>query len=71
MKDKIGTSININNGFPAIWIINHRHFFFFFKPFAVSLHGFPVGTVVNNLPANTGDPRVVGSIPGWGRSPGR
>ena len=28
---------------------------------------FPGGSVVKNLPANTGD---VGSIPGWGRSPG-
>ena len=26
--------------------------------------------VVNNPPANTGDLRDVGSIPGWGRSPG-
>ena len=26
--------------------------------------------VVNNLPANAGDVRDVGSIPGWGRSPG-
>ena len=27
--------------------------------------------VVNNLPANAGDVRDKGSIPGWGRSPGR
>ena len=26
--------------------------------------------VVKNLPANAGDPRYVGSIPGLGRSPG-
>ena len=26
--------------------------------------------VVKNLPANAGDPRDVGSIPGWGRFPG-
>ena len=26
--------------------------------------------VVKNLPANAGDIRDVGSIPGWGRSPG-
>ena len=32
--------------------------------------GFPGGTVVKNLPANTGDPRDAGSIPGSGRSPG-
>ena len=29
---------------------------------------FPVGSVVKNLPANAGD---TGSIPGWGRFPGR
>ena len=32
--------------------------------------GFPGGTVVKNLPTNVGDARDVGSIPGWGRSPG-
>ena len=26
--------------------------------------------MVKNLPANAGDVREVGSIPGWGRSPG-
>ena len=31
------------------------------------LLGFPSGSVVKNLPANTGD---AGSIPEWGRSPG-
>jgi len=30
--------------------------------------GFPGGSVVKNQPANAGD---TGSIPGWGRSPGR
>ena len=33
--------------------------------------GFPDGLVVNNLPAPAGDAGDVGSIPGWGRSPGR
>ena len=32
--------------------------------------GFPGGTVVKNLPANTGDTRDMGSIPNSGRSPG-
>ena len=32
--------------------------------------GFPGGTVVKNQPANAGDARDTGSIPGWGRSPG-
>ena len=33
--------------------------------------GFPVGSVVKNLPANAGDARYTGSIPGLGISPGR
>ena len=32
--------------------------------------GFPGGSVVGNLPANAGDTRDLGSIPGLGRSPG-
>ena len=32
--------------------------------------GFQVTPVVKNLPANAGDGRDVGSIPGWGRSSG-
>ena len=32
--------------------------------------GFPGGSVVNNLPANSGDVRDTGSILGLGRSPG-
>ena len=31
---------------------------------------FPGGSVVKNLPANAGDTRDMGSIPGWGRFPG-
>ena len=31
--------------------------------------GFPGGVVVKNPPANAGDARDGGSIPGWGRSP--
>ena len=30
--------------------------------------GFPVGSVVKNLPANAGD---TDSVPEWGRSPGK
>ena len=29
-----------------------------------------VALVVNNLPANAKEARDVGSVPGWGRSPG-
>ena len=32
--------------------------------------GFPAGSVVKNPPANAGDTRDVGSVPGSGRSPG-
>ena len=32
--------------------------------------GFPGGLVVKNLPANSGDARDVGSIPGLGKLPG-
>ena len=32
--------------------------------------GFSLGPVVKNQPANAGDARNVGSIPGSGRSPG-
>ena len=32
-----------------------------------SIEGFPGGSVVKNLPANAED---MGSVPGWGRSPG-
>ena len=32
--------------------------------------GFPSGAVVKNLPANAGDTRDAGSVPGLGRSPG-
>ena len=32
--------------------------------------GFPGGLVVKNLPANAGDTKDVGLIPGSGRSPG-
>ena len=32
--------------------------------------GIPRGSVVKNPPANAGDARDVGLIPGWGRSPG-
>ena len=33
--------------------------------------GFPVGLVVKNPPANAGETRDMGLIPGSGRSPGR
>ena len=41
-----------------------------FKQAAEAHMGFPGGTVVKNQPANAGDARDTGSIPGSGRSPG-
>ena len=38
--------------------------------YLVPNYGFPVGSVVKNPPANAGDTRDAGSIPGSGRSPG-
>ena len=35
-----------------------------------SVMGFPGGASDKNLPADAGDKREAGSIPGWGRSPG-
>ena len=32
--------------------------------------GFPGGSAVKNSPANAGDARDTGLLPGWGRSPG-
>ena len=32
--------------------------------------GFPAGSVVENPPVSAGDTGDVGSVPGWGRSPG-
>ena len=36
----------------------------------VDFIGFPSGSAVKNLPANIGDTRDLGSVPGLGRSPG-
>ena len=37
----------------------------------LALHpGFPGASVVKDLPANAGEAGDLGSIPGWGRSPG-
>ena len=36
----------------------------------MSIWASQVVLVVRNLPANAGDVRDAGSIPGWGRSPG-
>ena len=40
------------------------------KKLYIHIKGFPDDAVVKNLPANAGDTRDVGSIPGLGRSPG-
>ena len=43
---------------------------FSFPSGSLNTVGFPGGTVVKNSPANAGDLRDVGLIPGSGRSPG-
>ena len=35
------------------------------------VQGFPGGAVIKTVPANAGDTRDVGSIPGWGKAPGK
>ena len=45
-------------------------FFFWLKLSQIIRSGFPDGTVVKNLPANSGDRGDAGLIPGLGRSPG-
>ena len=39
-------------------------------PVYVDYQGFPGGTRGEEAPASAGDVRDLGSIPGWGRSPG-
>ena len=41
-----------------------------FQQYKMEFGGFPGGTVVKNMPANAGDTRDMGSMPGSGRFPG-
>ena len=53
------------------WYIIYTSFFKnFFSGCPKVYRASQVALVVKNLPANTGDIRDMGSIPGWGRSPG-
>ena len=57
--------------FPLYSAVSELPFFFFFlRDICHILLGFPRGTVVKNPPANAGDARDTGSIPGSGRSHG-
>ena len=55
-------------------ILHGAHFTSFFFSFFLEkenrTYDFPDGAVVKNLPANAGDTRDAGSIPGSGRCPG-
>ena len=54
-------------------LLSNIYFFCYYFPFTCTLDkilSFPVALEVKNLPANTGDLRKVGSIPGSGRCPG-
>ena len=53
-------------GFSPAFLVSLSHF----PLVSPVLWGFPGGLVVKNLPANAGDERDLGSIPGLGRSPG-
>ena len=58
-----------------IWERNHSCILILYVHLSIYLSiylymGFPGDTVVKNLPANVGDTRDVGLIPGSGRSPG-
>ena len=55
-----------------IHIETHSHHFPVYKSLVIAFacsynEGFPRGSVVKDLAANMGD---MGSVPGWGRSPG-
>ena len=52
-------------GYDAVGLTGHLQ-----KSSFCRVVGLPGGSVVKNLPANTGDTGDVGSIPGSGRSPG-
>ena len=49
----------------CLWLIEHVNLYHL-----CVIWGFPSGSVVKNLPANTRDTEDTASIPGLGRSPG-
>ena len=58
---------NISINWPAYDLVLSQFLFKDYLIYIVYTMGFPGGSVVKNLPTNTGD---TGSIPGLGRSPG-
>ena len=61
---------NLNPAFPYFFFLNLYLFLphqIFLKKFTICLLGFPGGSEVKTSACNAGD---LGSIPGWGRSPG-
>ena len=55
----------------VLFCFNFIVFYFLFFGYAACERAFQVALVVKNLPANAGDVRDAGLIPGSGRSPGR
>ena len=54
-----------------VYIYTHIHISFYFYPYiATYMQAFQVVLVIKKPPANEGDLREAGSIPGLGRSPG-
>ena len=55
-----------------IMLRTNNSYLFVIYHFRLNVHAhFPGGPSVKNLPANAGDVRDVGSVPGWGKSPGK
>ena len=54
----------------ALLVILPKHLFLAFIHVHCFIVGIPSGAVVKNLPANAGDLRDTGSVPGLGSSPG-
>ena len=67
LSQKAGPTREQGSRDPALWGLDLSGSFY---QFLGPIQGFPGGTVVKNLPANSGDAGNLGSIPGSRRSPG-
>ena len=67
LSQKAGPTREQGSRDPALWGLDLSGSFY---QFLGPIQGFPGGTVVKNLPGNSGDAGNLGSIPGSRRSPG-
>ena len=67
LSQKAGPTREQGSRDPALWGLDLSGSF---HQFLGPIQGFPGGTVVKNLPANSGDARNLGLIPGSRRFPG-